>query len=74
VRGAIPVTELGLAVILISRFFTRIYQRRAVALDGIAGVRAAQTPGSGAIPMWVSLVAVIGWAATLLAAAWLIAG
>jgi hypothetical protein len=74
VRGPIPVTEVGLAVILISRSFTRIYQRRAVELYGIAGVRAAQTPGSGVIPTWVSLVAVIGWAATLFAAAWLIAG
>jgi hypothetical protein len=70
----ISVSEIGLAVILMSRSFTRIYQRRAVELYGIAGVRAAQTPGSGIIPTWVSLVAVIGWAATLLAVAWLIAG
>lgn len=70
----ISVSEIGLAVILMSRSFTRIYQRRAVELYGIAGVRAAQTPGSGVIPTWVSLVAVIGWGATLLAVAWLIAG
>jgi hypothetical protein len=70
----IPFTEIGLAVIFISRSFTRIYQRRAVELYGIAGVRAAQTPGSGVIPIWVSLLAVIGWAAALLGAAWLIAG
>jgi hypothetical protein len=69
----IPVSEIGLAVILMSRSFTRIYQRRAVELYGIAGVRAAQTPGSGVIPTWVSLVAVIGWGATLLAVAGLIA-
>jgi hypothetical protein len=74
VRGSIPLSEIGLAVILISRSFTRVYQRRAVALYGIAGMRAAQTPGSGAIPTWVSLVALIGWAATLLAVAWLMAG
>jgi len=74
VRGSIPLSEIGLAVILISRSFTRIYQRRAVALYGIAGMRAAQTPGSGAIPTWVSLVALIGWAGTLLAVAWLLAG
>jgi hypothetical protein len=70
----ISVSEIGLAVILMSRSFTRIYQRRAVELYGIAGVRAAQTPGSGVIPTWVSLVAVISWGATLLAVAWLIAG
>ena len=70
----IPVSEIGLAVILISRSLTRIYQRRAVELYGIAGVRAAQTPGSGVIPTWVSLVALIGWAGTLLAVAWLLAG
>lgn len=70
----ISVSEIGLAVILMSRSFTRIYQRRAVELYGIAGVLAAQTPGSGVIPTWVSLVAVIGWGATLLAVAWLIAG
>jgi hypothetical protein len=74
VRGSIPITEIGLAVIFISRSVTRIYQLRAVELYGIAGVRAAQTPGSGVIPTWVSLVAVIGWAATLLAAVWLVAG
>ena len=73
-RGSITATEIGLAVIFISRSFTRIYQRRAVALYGIAGVRAAQIPGSGVIPTWVSLLAVTGWAATLLAVAWLIAG
>jgi hypothetical protein len=71
---SISVSEIGLAVIFISRSVTRIYQRRAVELYGIAGVRAAQTPGSGVIPTWVSLVAVIGWGATLLAVAWLIVG
>lgn len=71
---SISVSEIGLAVIFISRSFTRIYQRRALELYGIAGVRAAQTPGSGVIPTWVSLVAVIGWGATLLAVAWLIVG
>jgi hypothetical protein len=69
----ISVSEIGLAVILMSRSFTRIYQRRAVELYGIAGVRAAQTPGSGVIPTWVSLLTVIGWGATLLAVAGLIA-
>ena len=71
---SIAVTEIGLAVIFISRSVTRIYQRRAVELYGIAGARAAQTPGSGVIPTWVSLLAVIAWAVTLLAVAWLIAG
>jgi hypothetical protein len=70
---SISVSEIGLAVILISRSFTRIYQRRAVELYGIAGVRAAQTPGSGVIPTWVSLLTVVGWGATLLAVAGLIA-
>jgi hypothetical protein len=69
----ISVSEIGLAVILMSRSFTRIYQRRAVELYGIAGVRVAQTPGSGVIPTWVSLLTVIGWGATLLAVAGLIA-
>ena len=71
---SISVSEIGLAMIFISRSFTRIYQRRAIELCGIAGARAAQTPGSGVIPTWVSLLAVIAWATTLLAVAWLIAG
>jgi hypothetical protein len=74
VRGPIPATEIALALIFISRSFTRIYQRRAVALYGIAGLRAAEDPGSGVVPTWVSLAAVTGWAGTLIAGIWLIFG
>jgi hypothetical protein len=74
VRGPIPATEIGLAVIFISRSLTRIYQRRAVELYGVAGMRAAQIPGSGLIPAWVSFVAMIGWTTALLAGVWLIVG
>ena len=72
--GPISLIEIGLAVILMSRSFTRIYQRRAVALLGLAGVRIAEIPGSGVVPAWVSLLAVTGWAIALPAAAWVIFG
>jgi hypothetical protein len=68
-RGSISMAELGLALIFISRSVTRIYQRRAISRYGIAGVRAAQTPGTGVIPLWVSLVAVIGWSTAVVAGA-----
>ena len=70
-RQLMSVTEIGLAFIFMSRSFTRIYQRRAVELFGAAGARAAEIPGSGVIPAWVSLVAVIGWVVALVAGAFL---
>jgi hypothetical protein len=73
-RPSIPATELGLALILISRSVTRIYQRRAIELYGIAGVRAAQIPGTGVIPLWVSVMAVIGWTTALSAGIWILFG
>lgn len=73
-RPSIQATELGLALIFISRSVTRIYQRRAIALYGMAGARVAQIPGNGVIPIWVSLLAVIGWSTALVAGAWFIVG
>jgi len=72
--GPISLIEIGLALILLSRSFTRIYQRRAVALLGVAGVRIAEIAGSGVVPVWVSLLSVTGWAMALPAAAWAIFG
>jgi hypothetical protein len=68
-RGSISAIEVGLALTFISRSVTRIYQRRAIARLGLAGVRAAETAGSGVIPLWVSLLAVVGWSMSLGAAA-----
>lgn len=73
-RPSIPATELGLALIFIARSVTRIYQRRAIALYGIAGARAAQIPGNGVIPLWVSVLAVIGWLTALSAGVWILFG
>jgi hypothetical protein len=73
-RQSIQATELGLALIFISRSVTRIYQRRAIALYGMAGARVAQIPGNGVIPIWVSLLAVIGWSTALVAGAWFVVG
>ena len=73
-RPSIQATELGLALIFISRSVTRIYQRRAIALYGMAGARVAQIPGNGVIPIWVSLLAVVGWSTALVAGAWFIVG
>jgi hypothetical protein len=73
-RASIQATELGLALIFISRSVTRIYQRRAIALYGMAGARVAQIPGNGVIPIWVSLLAVIGWSTALVSGAWFLFG
>jgi hypothetical protein len=73
-RPSIPATELGLALILVSRCMTRIYQRRAMALYGIAGVKATEIPGNGVIPVWVSVVAVTGWLTALSAGLWILFG
>ena len=69
-RSSIPATEIGLALIFISRSLTRIYQRRAIAHYGIVGARLGGIPGSGVIPSWVSLLAVFGWLAAVAAGAW----
>ncbi len=73
-RTPIPVVEIALAVMFISRSLTRIYQQRAIERDGAAGARAAAIPGSGVIPAWVSFLAVAGWFTTLAAAAALVVG
>jgi hypothetical protein len=73
-RSSITATEIGLALIFMSRSFTRLYQRSAVAVHGLAGARAAETPGSGVIPAWVSLLAVTGWVTALAAGAFVIFG
>jgi hypothetical protein len=73
-RPAIIATELGLALIFISRSVTRIYQRRAIALYGLAGAKVAHIPGNGVIPLWVSVLAVIGWSTALVAGVWILFG
>jgi len=73
-RASVLATELGLTLFFVARSFTRIYQRRAIALYGIVGARAARVPGSGVIPAWVSLLAVTGWSVTLAAGAWMLLG
>ena len=73
-RPSILATELGLALIFISRSVTRLYQQRAIALYGMAGVRAAQIPGNGVIPLWVSVLAVTGWLTALSAGVWILFG
>jgi hypothetical protein len=70
-RASLLATELGLTLLFVARSFTRIYQRRAVALYGIVGARAARVPGSGVIPAWVSLMVLGGWALALIAGAWM---
>jgi len=73
-RPSIPATEIGLALIFISRSLTRIYQRRAIADYGVTGARLGGIPGSGVIPPWVSLLAVLGWLSALAAGAWIVLG
>jgi hypothetical protein len=74
-RPSITATELGLVLIFISRSVTRIYQRRAIELYGMAGAKVAQIPGNGVIPLWVSFIAVIGWSTALVAAGfWIMFG
>jgi hypothetical protein len=73
-RSSITATEIGLALIFMSRIVTRVYQRGAIAVHGITGARAAEMPGSGVVPVWVSLLALTGWATALLAGAWVIFG
>jgi hypothetical protein len=71
-RSSISAAEIGLALIFMSRSLTRLYQRGAVAAHGIAGARAAEIPGSGVIPAWVSVLALTGWATALISGAWLL--
>jgi hypothetical protein len=73
-RSSITAAEIGLALIFMSRSFTRLYQRGAVAAEGLAGARAAEIPGSGVVPAWVSMLALVGWATALAAGAWLVLG
>jgi hypothetical protein len=73
-RSSISAVEIGLALIFMSRSLTRLYQRGAVAMHGLAGARAAEIPGSGVVPAWVSLLALTGWSTALVAGAWLVFG
>ena len=73
-RASIQMAEMGLALIFLSRSVTRLYQGRAIAAHGIAGARAAATPGSGVIPSWVSVLALTGWTTALVAELWIILG
>ena len=69
-RVSITATELGLALIFLSRSVTRVYGAAAIARHGVTGARVASTPGSGVIPLWVSLLVVVGWLLALIAGAW----
>ncbi len=73
-RASIAATEVGLALVLMARSFTRIYYRRAIARFGLAGARAAAVPGTGVIPVWVSLVMLNGYALAMFGTVVLLTG
>lgn len=62
---------MGLTLIFASWTLTRIYQRRTLKYYRLAvAARLAARPGSGAVPVWVSLCNVFGWAISLVAGIW----